>query len=557
MLLGSDIAASPQRTERSRDLPRRRALGRHLPVLALAGLLLSGAAVAAEVRTVALSGQSAPGTEPGTTFLRFTSFPFFGPPISAEGTAALFARLDGPGVTFDNDSGVWLEADGALVLAAQAGDPAPGTGPGVVFVDFSIFELPTRPSFGAGRTVWNGLLTGSGVSFMNSAGLWSSDGATTELLIRTGDPAPGEPAGVTFQELQFRGLGPDGDALLSARVTGSAIGPSNDEALWSDRDGTLIPVLREGDSPAGLPAGVVVERPGAASAFGATTSGPGGRVATATFLAGPGVGGGNDEAVILEDPSGVPLLVAREGGTVPGHPTETFGDGGTAEFASLSSALPGAVVFTATLDDGANLREGAFSNLGGPLETLALTGDPAPGSGGTFLFLGNVSMNARGEHLLRATTTASPAIGGLWISNGGGLAAFAVPGALVPGLAAGTELLGVGLVHGFSDAGLAAFDATIQASGQTPRSVILVGNPEAGFEVAVELGAPFDVAGDGSDLRNVIAFDLEHFSADGDLYSELRFADGSSGIFVQSFTAVAFADGFESGDTTAWSLTVD
>ena len=81
-----------------------------------------------EYRTVALRGDAAPGTDPGTTF-----FSFEDPMIDDEGNTAFVATLFGTGVTSDNQRGLWVERDGVLTLVAREGFQAPGQPSGVVF----------------------------------------------------------------------------------------------------------------------------------------------------------------------------------------------------------------------------------------------------------------------------------------------------------------------------------------------------------------------------------------------------------------------------------------
>src|SRR5262245_2938904 len=91
-----------------------------LTVLAVAceSALASGYVV---YRKVAITGQQAPGTEPGVVFDNFAhgyTFPEPAPVVDDEGHVAFFAFLRGPGVSSSNGAGIWTEDAASVVLAA-------------------------------------------------------------------------------------------------------------------------------------------------------------------------------------------------------------------------------------------------------------------------------------------------------------------------------------------------------------------------------------------------------------------------------------------------------
>src|SRR5262245_13362560 len=89
-------------------------------------LLIACAARAANVRTVALTGQQAPGTPSGANF-----YGFFVPVINNAGQTAFNAWITGSGVDGTNYIGIWSEGSGNLALAVREGSQAPGTPSGV------------------------------------------------------------------------------------------------------------------------------------------------------------------------------------------------------------------------------------------------------------------------------------------------------------------------------------------------------------------------------------------------------------------------------------------
>jgi len=80
-------------------------------------------------RTVALTGEPAPGTEDGVVFSSFTTglnHSFMHPVIDDQGRVAFIALLAGDGVNESNQSGIWSEGSGDLVLVVRTGMQAPG-----------------------------------------------------------------------------------------------------------------------------------------------------------------------------------------------------------------------------------------------------------------------------------------------------------------------------------------------------------------------------------------------------------------------------------------------
>jgi hypothetical protein len=82
------------------------------------------------IAPVVLSGDPAPGTDAGVTF---SSGNFLDLQINGDGTVLFIGGLTGPGVTNDDDDGMWLGRPGALELVVRTGDAAPEYGNDVEF----------------------------------------------------------------------------------------------------------------------------------------------------------------------------------------------------------------------------------------------------------------------------------------------------------------------------------------------------------------------------------------------------------------------------------------
>src|SRR5262245_7794439 len=116
---------------------------------ALALCLAPAAAAPPVLRMVALTGQPAPGTAPGTRFSLFGPAEFDGAPrLGADSTFAFGALLS------DGTAGFWLDRGQGPALLAHSGEHAPGTDPGVLFSQrVSEAFLLTPPFLTPGHTV--------------------------------------------------------------------------------------------------------------------------------------------------------------------------------------------------------------------------------------------------------------------------------------------------------------------------------------------------------------------------------------------------------------------
>ncbi|MEQ8209636.1 MAG: hypothetical protein RH917_07370 [Lacipirellulaceae bacterium] len=194
------------------------------------------------LQLVVRSSNQAPGTRSG---VRFSGF-FTDVRINDAGLASFIGYIRGPGVTGGNDQGIWSEAAGSGVqLVVRSRDPAPGAPVGVEFESFE-----NQVINGAGQTAFIGELLGTGVDSTNDRGLWAqSSGGELELVARTGDAAPGTPAGVNFARLGTYVFNSSGQVAFSGFLTGTGVDSTNDVGIWAlDSSGTLALIAREGDA---------------------------------------------------------------------------------------------------------------------------------------------------------------------------------------------------------------------------------------------------------------------------------------------------------------------
>jgi hypothetical protein len=177
-------------------------------------------------------GDEAPGVEPSAHFVDFEN-----PLLNGQGRLAFGAAVSGPGVGAHNEVGIWSEGRrgaGKLELVARSGDAAPGTEPGVKFVNFLSPALN-----GAGQIAFGAVLTGAGVGQAegNALGVWAEDrSGELHLIARTGDAVEVEPGDVrTIAFLDFasdtggedgrpRGWNDVGQLAFRARFTDGSSG---------------------------------------------------------------------------------------------------------------------------------------------------------------------------------------------------------------------------------------------------------------------------------------------------------------------------------------------
>ena len=263
--------------------------------------------LAATVRTVALSGQSASDMPSGVNYSSLSS-----PALNDSGQTAFYATLVGEDVEEANNQGIWSEGSGSLAIVIRTGSPAPGTPSGV---NFSGLGSPTLND--SGQTAF--------FAFADRQGIWSEGFGSLGLVARGGDPAAGT-AGVinpiNYGEFGSLSLNNAGHSAFSARlisISGPLSIPGNDKGSWSDRTGSTALVIRAGDQAPGAPLGVKFGY--ALTSLGSTDElspvlNNAGQIAFLTRLVGTGVTSSNNRGVWSEG-SGSLAMVARSGNQAP------------------------------------------------------------------------------------------------------------------------------------------------------------------------------------------------------------------------------------------------
>ncbi len=248
---------------------------------------------------ITIDGAPAPGFAPGVQFNGL-----FDLALNDAGTVAFDAQLAGPGITVDNDAGVWLNPGGVLQAAIREGDAAPGTAPGVLLGPVSPGSVRIN---NADRVAFVASLTGAGVTGDNNSGVWAGPAAALGLVAREGDAAPGTAPGIGFEDFGLPVLNGAGETAWLGVLNGPGITLANDTGLWAEGDGGLHALALEGAPAPGTPVGVTFDEIGNPS-FNSQ-----GQVVFSAILAGLGVNITNDVGLFAARPGGETELLLRKG----------------------------------------------------------------------------------------------------------------------------------------------------------------------------------------------------------------------------------------------------
>lgn len=420
---------------------------------------------------IARDGDPAPGMQGGVTFKGFNSVV-----INNLGATAFVGGLQGPGVTADNDTGLWAGAASSLGLAAREDASAPGA---LGDTRFAQFQFPSLNNLG--QVEFFAHLRGSGVNAGNGYGTWAGLPGSIQLAYRNGDPlpgvnpafnvstgafpvysntgqvaftgiyddpnlpgsqfgiwagapgvisavavpgqqAPGFAAGVEFRNALLPAINPSGQIAYAARVEGPGVTINNDAGIWLRSGGSSGVAVREGTAAPGTGSFVAF-----GDRFGEPAINASGAIAFANTLAGIPVNGDNERALYAGQPGSL-SLIAREGGTAAGtSPGVVFDDFGDRPFIGGSGAVVAQVKLRG---DGVTTDndDGIWANPAGAFTQVARQGDAAPDTSAGFFTLGAPTANFHGQ----TAFSASLAGNGIDASNDSGIWAVDPFDRLVP-----------------------------------------------------------------------------------------------------------------------------
>lgn len=228
-------------------------------------------------------------------------------PVGDLGEIAFYATLSGTGVTSTTDESIWYSSASGTQLLAREGEQAPGLAGGVTFTGFGSVGMSRN-----GLAAFTGTLTGTGVNSTSDRAIWVGVPGGLNLVVREGDAAPGLSVGARFNVLPTTAhcVNTSGQIAFAGSITGTDVATANDGTLWSNGDGELRLVAREGFSAPELPPGVIFT-----DSFSAPLINEQGQICFTATISGPGVTSTNNETLWATDSLGALVLVMREGTT--------------------------------------------------------------------------------------------------------------------------------------------------------------------------------------------------------------------------------------------------
>ncbi len=522
----------------------------------LAGFAPRQVAASGGLRTVALSGQEAPGAGEGVVLKDPSTYPS----MNSQGHVAYRSSVAGVGVETTNDSGLWVDMGNNSLLVAREGEIAPGTS-GALFGSMSAININNLE----GEAAFSAELSGAGVDESSDRGIWrvAADGAES-LVVREGDPAPGAGAGVTFSGAYLAGLSDGGDLAFTGWLDGVGIDNTNDRGIWRQQAGG-VPVLvaREGNAAPGVGNSVF-----GSSSFSVEANASG-QIAFTSRVEGSGIDSANDYGVWSEGGGNGLALIAREGDEIT-----VAGEG--VLFRGFNSAKINNAGQTAFLAGLSGTGLGQFSEGGvfragndGQLSLVARTSDPAPGVADAYF--SSVYLNAQndlGETVISGSLTGDDINStngwGIWSDAGGtGLELIARRGDAAPGTELGTVFVHFDApqprLNNEGRVALMAFAGPSREPGQPfhgGKYGLWAQDTSGELQLILQQWDLLDVSDDPAnpDLRvisglslldNQVVSDTSGVDGVEQLLLSIRFTDGSSGIFTSDLSPIPIPGDFD------------
>ena len=342
-------------------------------------------------RVVVLSGDPVPGTKADL----FGSF--LGPQaLNASGEVAF--------LSFGTSSGVFLDGGGAVSKVVLPGDPVPGTPDGTV----DGFEGQGVGITASGDVVFLGVDTFCPGLCDQFYGLYRvpTGSMSISVIVQRGNCAPG--GGEFFKVNMFpKSVGDDGSVGFWGSVISSVpCSGSGGEGIFIASGGGTSAIVRSGDSA-------------------------------------PDTGGGTFSSFFVFNGIGTPPAANNSG----------------------------KVAFSAQVAGGSVARGLFVGSAAGGISAFALPGQTAPGTGsGTFSAFGLPVLNDNGDAVFRANVIGGNVGQGIFVSSEGSVSAVAVTGDPAPGTGGGT--LGAIFTPDMNNAGEVAFKAPV-GGGDTTQGIFL------------------------------------------------------------------------------------
>ncbi len=152
-------------------------------------------------------------------------------------------------------------------------------------------------------------LTNGGLDPSEDSGIWTNRDGALALIIREGDAAVGASPGAKFGELTSTlVLNHSGRIAFWATLTGNEVSSENNSAIWAEGQSSLKLIAREGSQAPGTPVGLTFD-----TLTGLTFNGRDQVAFSASLKPGVGVTSDNNFGIWQQDPAGLLELVVRKG----------------------------------------------------------------------------------------------------------------------------------------------------------------------------------------------------------------------------------------------------
>jgi len=396
-------------------------------------------------------------------------------------------------------------------VLVRDGAPVPGV-PGAAYHDFSAAVLNNR-----GEIFFGTRAVGS-VALSNDYVLVAGGPDSWQYVARESEHVPGLPPGVylkpyvvPFDNLRFNGAG---YLAFASRLAGAGVNSSNDTCFVWGKPGDIRVIAREGDPAPDTVNGETFDDLGMLGglklvigssndvAFVARWRGPTSMTVNAGIWLGP--------ATNLS-------LVARDGYAAPGFGGATWQN---LQFTTAQLNTAGKLTFdggTTKFPFGYAIWAGTTNGL----DAVWKSGDPAPGTGTTFIAFSDVTVNTNNEYCFVATLSDAMGYRDSAILSGPetNLRVVAREGYQAPGFETGVVFQSVSLVEPILSAGgHVAFAATVEGPGigTTNGTAIWSGLPGALRSVCRRGDQAVDLStGTVYSTSYAATFDLVGLNADG------------------------------------------
>lgn len=387
-----------------------------------------------------------------------------------------------------------------LRKVALEGESAPGTSD--TFVEASAVAMNH-----AGQVAFLASLA----SGLPASGAWVDTNGSLALRMRNGDAAPG--SGGTYSIMAgFPRIDASGFVAVLAPISGG----TSPRGIFADQgtgDAALFLSGAAAPPPVGgtLSAGLADLQPFAYNEGGVL------------LFRSAVTGGSASSGLFLRAAGGALSALALAGDAAPGVSGASF-----ANFMHPALDASDRPAFCATLVGGASNR-GLFADTGSGLAALALAGDTAPGSGGSFTdFL--YPATANGAVAFLASVAGGSATGGIFLADGG-VVPVAIENQVAPGTG-GATLFSVNAPPAIDGFRSVAFSAGL--TGGSASGGIFVYDPDTAALSPAVLDGDL-VSGVSSPLAS---FGDLAFGSGGAIAFVAELDDGRSGVFVATPVAV-------------------